>query len=144
MRDRDEEGRIVATLEDYDVVRELVGDLIAEGVEATVSLTVRETVEAVVELVATHPGGVTYKMVAGRLGLDLSVARRRAKDAQARGYLVNEETGRGRPAKLVLGDKLPEEQRLLPTMEELAAGMLARKAEGSPTSHLLPLLRRRR
>jgi hypothetical protein len=85
----------------------------------------------------THPNGVTYKQLSVRIGLDLSVARRRAKDAQARGYLVNEETGRGRPAKLVLGDKLPEEQRLLPTVEELAAGMLARQAEDASTSPLL-------
>ena len=56
-RERDEEGRVVATLEDYGVVHELVGDLMAEGVEATVSQTVRETVAAVEELVSDHPGG---------------------------------------------------------------------------------------
>ena len=36
-RDRDADGRIVATLDDYAVVRGLVADVIAEGVGATVS-----------------------------------------------------------------------------------------------------------
>ena len=49
-RERDDAGRIIATLDDYAVVRELVADTIAEGVGATVSDTVRETVEAVAAL----------------------------------------------------------------------------------------------
>jgi hypothetical protein len=35
-RERDAFGRIVATIEDYTAVRELVADLVAEGLEATV------------------------------------------------------------------------------------------------------------
>ena len=46
-RDRDSTGRIVASLDDYEVVRELVGPVLSEGVAATVSPTVRETVETV-------------------------------------------------------------------------------------------------
>ena len=45
-------GRIIATVEDYAVVRELVADVMTEGVGGTVSNTVRETVEAVVVLVS--------------------------------------------------------------------------------------------
>ena len=51
-RQRDDDGRIIAALDDYAVVRELVADTIAEGVGATVSATVRETVAAVAELAA--------------------------------------------------------------------------------------------
>ena len=40
-RERNERGRIIATLEDYEVVRELVADLISKGVEATVPKVVR-------------------------------------------------------------------------------------------------------
>ena len=46
-RERDEAGRVVATFEDYAVVRELVVDIVAEGVEATVPATVRKLVGAV-------------------------------------------------------------------------------------------------
>src|SRR5215213_3297334 len=50
-RDRDAEGRIIATIEeDFAVVRELVADLVSEGIEVTVPKTVRETVGAVKRL----------------------------------------------------------------------------------------------
>ena len=49
-RDRDDQGRIIATLDDYAVIRELVADLIAEGLEASVPLVMRETVQAVKDL----------------------------------------------------------------------------------------------
>jgi hypothetical protein len=45
-RERDTQGHIVATIEeDYAAVRELVADLVSEGIEATVPKTVRETVQ---------------------------------------------------------------------------------------------------
>jgi len=50
-REVDPQGRVVATVEDYSVVRELVSDLISEGAEATVPEIVRETVEAVERLI---------------------------------------------------------------------------------------------
>ena len=50
MRQKDEVGRIIATTEDYAAVRELVGDLVAAGVDATVRPEVRETVAAVADL----------------------------------------------------------------------------------------------
>ena len=46
-RARDSAGRLLATLEDYEAVRELLADILAEGVEATVSPAIRETVEAI-------------------------------------------------------------------------------------------------
>lgn len=46
-RDEDEQGRIIATIDDYEAVRDLVGDVLGEGVEATVSPAIRETVETV-------------------------------------------------------------------------------------------------
>ena len=49
-RDLTEAGAIIATMEDYAVVRKLVDDLFSEGIEATVSATVRETVGAVAAL----------------------------------------------------------------------------------------------
>jgi hypothetical protein len=49
-RERDNWGRIVATLNDYAEVRELVADLFAESVEAMVKPEVRKTVAAVIAL----------------------------------------------------------------------------------------------
>ena len=49
-RDRDEQGRIVATLRDYAIARELAADLFAEGVDATVKPGTREAVGAIAAL----------------------------------------------------------------------------------------------
>ena len=55
------------------------------------------------------------------MGLDKSVTSRRVRDATERGYLVNIEARRGRPARIVLGDPMPEMVKLLPEPGELGA-----------------------
>jgi hypothetical protein len=119
-RERNTTGEIVATLEDYSVVRELVADRIAEGVQATVSSATRETVEAVEMLQAAGGGEVTVAAVARKLNLDESTALRRVRVALHKGYLQNLEERRGRPARLTLGEPLPEALELLPDPEALA------------------------
>ncbi|MGH2360424.1 MAG: MarR family transcriptional regulator [bacterium] len=111
-RERDSSGRIVAEAADYYAVRELLADLIAEGVGATVPPSVRETVDAIRALDVGE--GVTVKGVAERLKLDRSATQRRLQTARERGYLVNQEDKRGRPARYTLGDALPDELELLP------------------------------
>jgi hypothetical protein len=119
-RERDRKGRIIATLDDYTVVRELVADLVAEGVEASVRHTVRDTVEAVAEI--ADENGVHHTAIARYLKLDKSAARRRMSQALEAGYLRNLEERGGRPARLVLGDALPEEVEILPLPERLVSG----------------------
>lgn len=118
-RQRDDEGRIIATVEDYAVVRALVGDLIAEQVEATVSPQVRETVEAVAALRQEDDKPITFSRLAMKLGLDASAARRRAMAGIAHGYLKNEQTLSRQAARLALGDPMPSEVVLLPEAEAL-------------------------
>jgi hypothetical protein len=113
-RGRDGHGRIVAVEEDYLAVRELVVDLISDGVGATVSGSTRETVETVAELQAVNAGGVSTRAVAQTLRLDRSAATRRLHAARERGYVVNLEERRGRPARYEIGDPLPDELVLLP------------------------------
>jgi Domain of unknown function (DUF3854) len=116
-RAHDDRGRIVATLDDYVQVRELVADVIAEGVGATVSPTVRETVEAVAALAAD--GGVMARAVADKLGLDKSNVSRRLRMAGDGGYLRNLEDKRGKPGRWVVGDPMPDEVDLLPQPRNL-------------------------
>ena len=59
--------------------------------------------------------------LAAKLVLDKSVTGRRLRDATDRGYLVNLETRRGRPARIVRGDPMPEMVKLLPERGELGA-----------------------
>ena len=63
--------------------------------------------------------GVSMTILGQKLKLDKSSTSRRAKEAIARGYLKNLEDRRGRPARLVLGDPLPDDVVVLPTPEAL-------------------------
>ena len=108
-------GKVIATIEDYAVVRELVVDIVSEGVEATVPATVRELVEAV----AGSEEPLSIAQLANLLGLDKSATSRRWQNARARGYLKNLEEKRGKPARIVLGDPLPDDVEILPSPERL-------------------------
>ena len=58
LRQKDADGCIVADLSDYAAVRDLVADVVAEGIGATVRPAIREVVEAVATLIkARHDGG---------------------------------------------------------------------------------------
>jgi hypothetical protein len=121
-RGRDADGAVVATLDDYAMVRELVADLIADGAERALPPTIRETVAVVAALTADDilDEGMPVTRIAAELGIDKSSALRRVRVAEARGFLRNLEDRRGRPGRLVLGDPLPDDGELLPTAEELA------------------------
>jgi DNA-binding transcriptional ArsR family regulator len=112
-RERDAEGRIVATIKDYASVRELVADLVSEVTEATVPTTVRETVEAVKRLRETSKGEpVTVTDLARELELNRSTVSRRARSARDRGYLRDLEDNPRKPSRLVLGDDLPDDVQI--------------------------------
>src|SRR5260370_40877235 len=78
--DRDQTGAIIAPPADYAVVRELVAEVFAEGIEATVPATVRETVDAVAALKKNE---LSLGEHAAKLALDKSAPSRRLRDAPA-------------------------------------------------------------
>jgi hypothetical protein len=130
-RDRDADGRIIATIEDYAAVRGLVADLVSEGIEVTVPKTVRETVEAVKRLQEDVKGEpVTVTDLARELRLDRSAVSRRARNAKDRGYLRDLEDNPRKPSRLILGDDLPDDVQILPSPQDVRAGMQER-ASGS-------------
>jgi hypothetical protein len=136
-RERNPEGAVMATFEDYSAVREIVIDFISQGVDTTVPKIVRDAVTAISEL-ATKAGcnGVSLTELAEKLGLDKSTTSRRANDAIARGYLRNLEEKKGRPARLVIGDPLPADVEVLPTVatlrERCSVAVLQEGIEPSP------------
>jgi hypothetical protein len=132
-RRKDAAGRIIATIEDYTAIRNLVADLVAAGVEATVRPEVRETVSAVTCLIESGKSEVRQADLRARLKLDKSVISRRVADAVDRGYLRNLEDRKGRPARLVIGDGLPQELEVLPTPERLHGCAVVRGNNGSPS-----------
>jgi hypothetical protein len=119
-RERNEEAHIVATLDDYARVRDLVDDLNSEGIEATVPQSVREVVEAAMQLHEEEDEPVTTAALARELELDRTAASRRVRSAKDRGYLRDLEDNPRKPSRIVPGDPLPEELAILPAPEVLA------------------------
>lgn len=118
-RDRQDDGTIITNLNDYAAVYELVHELVAEGIEASVSLSIRETVGAVHAITKRSSGSTTtLAQVAKELGLDKSAASRRVSAATELGYLTNSETRKGFPLELDIGEPLPEEREILPRPDD--------------------------
>ncbi len=132
-RPRDPDGRIIASLVDYAPVRELLAELVAEGAGKTVSSAIRETVAAVRELTDRGTSEATVTAVERELKLDYSAAYRRVQVALDRGYLRNQEDRPRRPARLVLGDPLPEEQVILPAPEGMQVCTVAGEDSSTPS-----------
>ena len=130
-RKRDEDGRVIADTYDYTAVRSLVNDLIADAVGAAVPASVRETVDVVGELEATRAAGyATVHDVAALLRIERPSAQRRLATARDRGYIVNTEDKRGKPARYVTGDPLPGEVVVLPPAEAICTPPCTHLAQG--------------
>lgn len=119
-RERTEAGQILASLEDYAAVRDLVADTMAEEVGLVVSEEMVATVKAVSKLKADNPAGVTTKALGEHLGLDRTTALRRIRKAASAGYVFNNESRRGHAALWETEGQIPVGRKLLPDPEELA------------------------
>jgi hypothetical protein len=118
-RERDDAGRIVATIADYATVFGLVGPMYDASLSGATE-PVRAVVAAVAALAGSGVRPVTYNQVAERVGLHREQVRRLARIAIAHDWLVNRSDGRHKPADLDVGEPLPERAGL-PTPEELRA-----------------------
>src|SRR5262249_11159346 len=101
-RRKDEQGQVIAAPEDYAAVRELVADLVAEGVEATIKPEIREVVEATARLLAEvrqgRPQGGTKPRQVGYLAQSCRRAGWRIFEEPRRSQRSAGEACIGRPA----------------------------------------------
>ena len=114
-RERDDQGRIVATFNDY-----AASWLLEEVFTVTVhemTPAIRETVEAVA-LLSKNGSTVTEQALVQELGRPKTTIHYRVRRAVKSGFLVNQTSQRGAPAQLVVGGPIPEGCPL-PTTEEL-------------------------
>jgi hypothetical protein len=128
-RAADEHDRIIATVDDYEAIRSLVSDLVAEGIGATVPKTVLQTVETVERL--NMPSGATVAAVARELKLERSAATRRLHTARDRGYLANLEDKPGKPARYYVDDQMPGDEAVLPPRDRICTGPCEHVAEAA-------------
>jgi hypothetical protein len=121
--ERDKSGCLLADIDnDYATVRELMAEFMAEAAEVRARKRIRETVEIVGEL-TTGPrsANATVPLVATKLRVSETTARRRLKQAVEAGYIFNAEQLDNRPARYELIPNRPEEPdyEVLPTVKEL-------------------------
>lgn len=113
-RGRDEQGRVIANRDDYELIHYLLDEPLSEGLAVTVSEPVRAIVEAVRTLGvdqehnttfgSDHRHPVSIADIAKHLGRDRSAVNRSVLKALEMEYLYDENPGKGRPAKLQLGE----------------------------------------
>jgi hypothetical protein len=112
-------GEVLANLDDYGVVRDLLCDTLAVGVGASVAPGVRAATEAVISLVPTGDcAAVTNNQVANALGRDPGGVSRHLQAAQRLGYVVD--TGSGGQRQYRPGEPLPGDRSVLPLATALS------------------------
>lgn len=125
-RETDRDGRLIATLDDYQTVF----DVLCESYEATVNDGLTEDVRAVIAAVGKmrHEclAGVTYNDLSTELGWHRDKASRKAGVALSHGWLVNKQEKRRQPAILDIGAEAPE-SRGLPTREKIQRALSHQK-----------------
>jgi hypothetical protein len=100
-----------------------------EGAGINIQPEVRETVKTVEEVLAEGKDEATQEDIRKKLELDKSTISRRVAAAIEAELLRNREIRKGRPARLVLGEPLPEQIELLPHPDRLHGCTVA---EGIP------------
>ncbi|WP_155765451.1 hypothetical protein [Mesorhizobium erdmanii] len=116
-RDKDEDGDVIATLDDYRIVYDSANEAVSQGLAKSVPESIRTLVEAV----GRKPyEGLSVTLLAEKLGRDISVISRTAKKAVDEGYLIDTNPGQGRISKLTVGDRKLPSGSAMPSPEEIS------------------------
>lgn len=112
-RQTDGQGRLVATLTDYETVRNLINDMYIDSSTGATS-EIRKLVEVVRALDASRTEGerITNTALAKELETGVKQVTRRAKRAIKQGWLVNREQRKSYPADYAPGESMPETEGL--------------------------------
>lgn len=119
-RRMDNQGQIIATLADYETVRELVKDMYVDSATGATS-DIRKLVEAVINRDENRTAGerITNTTLAQELQTGVKQVTRRAQKAIRQGWLVNREQRKYHPADYAPGEPMPDVEGL-PVLEGLA------------------------
>jgi hypothetical protein len=122
-RERDSQGRLLATLADYEAVYDLVDDLLNAMVmrgDLSVDEKIKETVAVVTELCGNgqNQEEVNVRRIATRLKVNEKTTWRWVQSAIAAGYLINKETRKRAEARIILG--VPITDHVLPPPQLLS------------------------
>lgn len=128
-RNRDDQGKVVASRSDYECIHYLLDEALSENLALTVSPAVRDVVQSVSELrkgsvLNAHQDSDNYEPVtiaelSEHLERDRSAVTRSVLKAIEYEYLYDETPGKGRPSRLQLGEVSLPTGSVLPHPEEL-------------------------
>ena len=131
-RELDDQGRVIATLDDYEMVVPLLDDCFKLLASGGLTPAVRRVVEAVVA-----GEEISLSSLAKRLDRAKSTVSEQVHQAIEGGWLGNLECQKGLPSRLVRKDPLPDGNVSgLPSVDQLQR---MRSATKSPTVSLLTL-----
>ena len=118
-RARSNDGSILADHRDYEIVNDLISDVIAAGLEAAVPRQVRQIAEKVKQMKLEKPGrSISQADIAARINMHKTTVSRWVKVAIQRGYLKYADENH-KHADIEIGEPLPEDRQVLPSPEEL-------------------------
>lgn len=135
-RHRDERGRLVADLADYETVFELVAEIYRAS-SSGAGCKVREVVAAVADHLAKGHPHASQADIQLALGLSKASVSRRVGAAKRGRWLVDDETRKGHPAKLQIGEQLPSEGGL-PSLEQLGCSTVSALTDASSDGLVAP------
>jgi hypothetical protein len=112
-REIDSSGRIVATIADYETVRELINDMYVDS-STGVTKEIQELIETVSYLNSIKVEGekITNTAISKSLGIGVTQVTRKTRKAIKSGWLINREQRKSYPADYELGEALPEVEGL--------------------------------
>ncbi len=117
-RPRDEHGRVVATLADYEIVYGIAAE--SFGTAANALTPAQRAAVEVVHTLCQEVEDIPLSKIAEHLRIDKSSASRRLREPIRQGYVLNAEDRRGRPGRYRPGEDLPPILQAIPTLEVLA------------------------
>lgn len=128
-RKENEYGQIIAEIQDYKVVKDLIGETLSHDIGAAVSSEICQTVNAVIYIRDCDPlyndaELVTIHALSKYLNLDVSTVRRRVYKAIDMGFLENEALP-NKQMRLKVGIPIPSSFDIFPSVEALSEAVQA-------------------
>jgi hypothetical protein len=131
-RERDDQGRIVARVQDYAIVREFLAPLINDATGAVVSERVRRIVSLILELGGDGTGETNFAGIEGPTlallhkkyqelqgPIDQGTVSRWVTQAKDEDFVIDLIRGQGYPSNLIVVQKPGQDQEVLPTVDAL-------------------------
>jgi hypothetical protein len=117
-RQVNKDGRLIATVDDYKYVRNLINEMYESSLSGATK-EMRNIVEEVNKINKEYKGPIRVEDIRNRLGFTKTQAHRYVKRAIDAGFLINRETRKSYPYNIAVGEPLPV-QSGLPAPELLA------------------------